>query len=86
MEEAGTDPATLEKRMIDLEVKSAYADDLLDQLNRTVFRQQQQIESLARGLRALGQARAAGSSAAATLLGPVCPGPACGRRLRRVWR
>ncbi|WP_368640677.1 SlyX family protein [Castellaniella ginsengisoli] len=62
MEEAGIDPAALEKRMIDLEVKSAYADDLLDQLNRTVFRQQQQIESLARELLALRQQLAAGAT------------------------
>ncbi|MDY0308503.1 MAG: SlyX family protein [Castellaniella sp.] len=44
---------------MDLEVKAAYADDLLDQLNRTVFRQQQQIESLARELLALRQQFAA---------------------------
>ena len=55
------DPAAvLEKRLVDLEVKAAYADDLLDQLNRTVFRQQQQIESLARELLALRQQQAAG--------------------------
>ena len=55
------DPAAvLEKRLVDLEVKTAYADDLLDQLNRTVFRQQQQIESLARELLALRQQQAAG--------------------------
>ena len=45
MNEADTD-ALLEKRLVDLEVKAAYADDLLDQLNRAVFRQQQQIERL----------------------------------------
>ena len=47
MNEADIDPSTaLEKRVVDLEVKAAYADDLLDQLNHAVFRQQQQIESL----------------------------------------
>jgi len=61
MNHADIDPATaLEKRLVDLEVKAAYADDLLDQLNRTVFRQQQQIESLARELLALRQQQAAG--------------------------
>ncbi|MGB6217517.1 MAG: SlyX family protein, partial [Castellaniella sp.] len=45
--------AALEKRLVDLEVKAAYADDLLDRLNHTIFRQQQQIESLARELLAL---------------------------------
>ncbi len=62
MNEADIDPAALEKRLVDLEVKAAYADDLLDQLNRTVFRQQQQIESLARELLALRQQIAAGGA------------------------
>ncbi|MGX5659135.1 SlyX family protein [Castellaniella ginsengisoli] len=61
MNEADTD-ALLEKRLVDLEVKAAYADDLLDQLNRTVFRQQQQIESLARELLAMRQQFAAGNA------------------------
>ncbi|MFC4299341.1 SlyX family protein [Castellaniella hirudinis] len=51
--------AALEKRLVDLEVKAAYADDLLDRLNHTIFRQQQQIESLARELLALRQQFAA---------------------------
>ncbi len=60
MNDAGYDSATAqEKRLVDLEVKSAYADDLLDQLNRTMFRQQQQIESLARELQVLRQQIAA---------------------------
>ena len=37
-----------EKRLTDLEIKLSLADDLLDQLNQTVFRQQQQIELLTR--------------------------------------
>ncbi len=45
----------IERRLTDLEVKAAYADDLLDQLNQTIFRQQQQIEYLARELAALRQ-------------------------------
>ena len=40
-------------RIAELEAKAAFADDLLDELNRTVFRQQQQIEQLARDLQAL---------------------------------
>lgn len=63
MNEADIDPSTaLEKRVVDLEVKAAYADDLLDQLNHAVFRQQQQIESLARELLALRQQLAAGNT------------------------
>ncbi len=41
------------ERIAELEAKSALADDLLDELNRTVFRQQQQIEQLARDLQAV---------------------------------
>lgn len=43
-------PADLEKRLMELEIKTSLADDLLDQLNHTVFKQQQQIELLVREL------------------------------------
>lgn len=49
--------SALEARIVELELKATYADDLLDQLNQTVFRQQQQIEALARELQALRQQR-----------------------------
>lgn len=48
-------PQDIEQRITGLEVKLAFADDLLDQLNRTVYRQQQQIEQLARELAELRQ-------------------------------
>ena len=41
-------PPLVEQRLTDLEVKASFADDLLEQLNHTIFRQQQQIEQLAR--------------------------------------
>lgn len=37
---------TLESRVTELEVKLSYAEDLIDTLNKTVFRQQEQIELL----------------------------------------
>lgn len=40
-------------RIAELEARAALADDLLDELNRTVFRQQQQIDQLARDLQAV---------------------------------
>lgn len=52
------DVAALEKRIVELELKAAYADDLLDRLNQTVFRQQQQIEVLVRELVGLRQQQA----------------------------
>lgn len=43
----------MESRITELEIKISYAEDLIDELNRTVFRQQQQIDLLAIELRAL---------------------------------
>ncbi|MFT0532487.1 SlyX family protein [Castellaniella hirudinis] len=48
-------PSALEKRMIELELKATEAEDLLDQLNQQVFRQQRQIDALARELLYLRQ-------------------------------
>jgi SlyX protein len=39
-------PNELSERLTELEIKSSYADDLLEQLNMTIYRQQQQIDSL----------------------------------------
>jgi len=44
-----------DRRLTDLEVKLGLADDMLDQLNKTLFRQQQMIERLARELGELRQ-------------------------------
>ncbi len=40
----------MESRINELEIKLSYAEDLLETLNRTVFRQQEQIEVLHRQL------------------------------------
>ena len=42
-------------RLNELEVKIVLADDMLDQLNQTIFRQQQQIDALAQEIRSLRQ-------------------------------
>ena len=44
-----------DKRLNELEIKIGLADDLIDQLNQTLFRQQQQIEFLAKELASLRQ-------------------------------
>ena len=36
----------IESRLIDLEVKASFTDDLLDRLNLLVYRQQEQIDRL----------------------------------------
>ena len=43
----------LEDRLVDLEVKAAYAEDQLDQLSDQIYRQQQQIDLLLQELRLL---------------------------------
>jgi SlyX protein len=43
----------MEERITELEVKLAFAEDLLETLNQTVFRQQAQIERLVREVREL---------------------------------
>ncbi len=42
-------------RLTELEIKASFADDLLEQLNQLVARQQQQIDALTRELRVLQQ-------------------------------
>ena len=53
----------IDKRLTDLEVKLGLADDMLDQLNQTVYRQQQQIERLLRELAELRQQMPDGAGA-----------------------
>ena len=48
----GTD-AGLEARLIELEVKLSFCEDLFETLNSTVYRQQQQIDRLQQDTRAL---------------------------------
>ena len=45
----------MDSRLNELEAKISFAEDLLDALNCTVFRQQQQIERLQQDIRALRQ-------------------------------
>jgi len=44
-----------DRRLTDLEIKLGLADDMLDQLNQALFRQQQLIERMARELADLRQ-------------------------------
>jgi SlyX protein len=45
----------MDARLNELEAKLSFAEDLLDALNATVFRQQQQIDRLQQDVRALRQ-------------------------------
>ena len=46
-----------ERRLNELEIKASFTEDLLDQLNLTIYRQQQQIDSLALQVAQLRQQR-----------------------------
>jgi SlyX protein len=53
----------MEDRLINLESKLAFAEHTLEELNATVYRQQQQIDLLQEQLRLLYQQMQAGSAA-----------------------
>jgi len=44
-----------EERITELEIKASYVEDTLDQLNMTIYRQQQQIDALIAEVRHLRQ-------------------------------
>lgn len=52
-----------DQRLIDLETKLSFQEDLLDQLNLTIYRQQQQLDALVQEVRRLHQQAADGPSA-----------------------
>ena len=55
---------TTEQRLTDLEIKASFAEDLLDQLNQVIVRQQQEIDLLMREVRDLRQQMPEGASPA----------------------
>ncbi|WP_296445751.1 SlyX family protein [Rhodoferax sp. UBA5149] len=48
-------PPDTNKRLTDLEIKASFTEDLLDQLDQVIVRQQQQIDSLMREIAQLRQ-------------------------------
>lgn len=44
-----------DQRLNEVEIKLSYTEDLLDELNLTIYRQQQQIDALIRQVNALQQ-------------------------------
>ena len=53
-----TTPDAIDHRLTELEIKATFSEDLLDQLNLIIVRQQQQIDQLSRELGALRQLNA----------------------------
>lgn len=58
--------AQLESRLTELEIKSSFTEDLLDELNLLVFRQQEQIDRLVRQVHQLRQQMPEGRGADGT--------------------
>lgn len=54
----------MEDRLIELEIKMSLTEDMVEALNRTVYRQQQQIDFLQQQLRHVHQQVQAGSEPA----------------------
>ncbi len=46
---------SIERRLTELEIKASFSEDLLDQLNQVIVRQQQEIDLLLREVRLLRQ-------------------------------
>ena len=63
----------IEQRLTDLEIKASFTEDLLDQLNAVVVRQQQEIELLLRDVRQLRQQLPDSASAAPRQAGDDLP-------------
>ena len=56
------------QRLTALEIKASFTEDLLDELNRVVIRQQQQIDALVRELTQLREQQQAGVAGGAARL------------------
>ncbi len=68
-----TTPSDTEQRFIDLEIKIGFMEDLLDNLNALVARQQQQIDQLLREVAQLRQQVPEGGGAAVRSLRDELP-------------
>ncbi|MDR0213792.1 MAG: SlyX family protein [Comamonas sp.] len=53
MSEIGDTLPALQERIMELEIKASYTEDLLEQLNMTIYRQQEQIGALINEVREL---------------------------------
>ena len=59
-------PHDIEQRLIDLEIKASFSEDMVDQLNQVIVRQQQQIDLMLREISQLRQQLPEGGSGVAT--------------------
>ena len=62
-----------EDRITNLEIKLSFTEDLIEKLNETVYKQQQQIEFLYRELKAIKEQASAGGSGGGSLKDEIPP-------------
>jgi SlyX protein len=60
-------------RITNLEIKLSFTEDLIEKLNETVYKQQQQIEFLYRELKAIKEQASAGGSGGGSLKDEIPP-------------
>ena len=62
-----------EERITNLEIKLSFAEDLIEKLNETVYKQQQQIEFLYRELKAIKEQTSSSGSEASNPIDEIPP-------------
>ena len=62
-----------EDRITNLEIKLSFAEDLIEKLNETVYKQQQQIEFLYRELKAIKEQAGSPNSGGSSLKDEIPP-------------
>lgn len=64
---------TADERITNLEIKLSFTEDLIEKLNETVYKQQQQIEFLYRELKAIKEQASSGGSGGSSLKDEIPP-------------
>lgn len=77
LSDALVDPTRADQRLTELEIKSSYMEDMVEQLNQIIIRQQQDLDTL---VRQVSQLRAQLRDASAGGGGAAGPGSAGGAR------
>ena len=62
-----------EDRITNLEIKLSFTEDVIEKLNRTIYKQQQQIEFLYRELKAIKEQASASGSGGGNLKDEIPP-------------
>ena len=70
---SGMENPNTDQRLTDLEIKASFTEDLVDQLNEIIVRQQQQIDLLVRQVGALRQQQPEGGARAFSQPGDDLP-------------